>query len=91
MKVLRIESKGYVWHVPADVVAKNRVAYYEGIGRAEPDEYEASMDNGELYDWFLDNMNWEDVVKAAFLVQTPELMTKPDSDEWDVEVISVPS
>jgi hypothetical protein len=92
MKVLRIDDSGFVWEVPAEVIAKNRATYY-----AENDkdttydaEFEFTMgDNYELRDWFFGNMDWDDVKDAAKLVKTPEPLTAPrlNSDPLEAKIV----
>lgn len=67
-----------VWAVPAEVIAKNRAAFYaeRETGETSSPEYQAEF-NGELTfalseaghyaltDWAVGDMNWEDVAEHA--------------------------
>ncbi len=87
-KVIEINDGGFVWHVPADAIAKNRAYYY--AQREDHDVYQEEYDytlgdNSELIDWFMNNMDWEDVEEVATLVKTPPQPKKPElNDEWTV-------
>jgi hypothetical protein len=73
-KFLRIDDGGFVWEVPAEVIAKNRATYYAENDKdtTYKDEFEFTLgDNFELRDWFFNNMDWEDVAGEAKLVATP--------------------
>ena len=87
MKTLQVESHGYVWEIPAEIIALNRTSYYEGRGSAEEDEYETSMQADELYDWFVNNIDWKNVAKYSTLIETPVPLTKPDPDNWSAKVV----
>lgn len=93
MKVVQITQDGFVWNVPATTIAKDRATYY---AEKDPDttydkEYKFTMeDNMELTDWFLNNMNWEDVAEEAKLVKNPEVPEHPDlGDDFDYDVLEV--
>lgn len=73
-KFIQITSQqGFVYKVPAEVIAASRAKYYED----DPDssyqeEYDYTLgSNYELSDWFSNNMNWEDVQEHAILVSSP--------------------
>jgi hypothetical protein len=89
-RFLRIESRGYVWQIPADVVARNRVDYYRDKSDEffdEDDEFHASMEKFELFNWYCDNMNWADVKDYAVLIKTPEALIEPDRDSWTLDIV----
>lgn len=93
-KVLRIEDEGFVWHVPAEAIAKNRATYYAKSDKdtAYEDEFKFTMsDNYELRDWFFNNMDWEDVEKDAHLVRSPETPTRPrlNHDSLEAKIVEV--
>lgn len=80
MKFLRIEDSGFVWDVPAEVIAKNRATYYAERDKdtSYDEEFKYTMSsNYELRDWFFGNMDWDDVSEAATLVGTPLALTAP--------------
>lgn len=93
MKVLQITQDGFVWQVPAELVAKDRATYYaendESTTYDEEYEYTLRTDY-ELEDWFLNNMNWEDVAEGAKLVKNPEVPEHPDlGDDFDCDILEV--
>ena len=75
---------GEKFKVPAKVIAENRTQYYadrDGFKKGSAEwkgEFEASMDDFEIYDWASNNMNWEDLAPHAELM--PE-QSKPDYEE----------
>ena len=85
---IKVKDNGYSWIFPAHLVAKNRAEYY---AKTDPDttyekEFEYTMnDDFELKDWFLNNMNWEDVSKRARLIDQP-FKLKPDLFEAEIEI-----
>lgn len=80
VKVLKIDDGGFVWHVPAEAIAKNRATYYAENDKdtTYEEEFNFTMgDNYELRDWFFNNMDWDDVKDEAKLVATPAPLTAP--------------
>jgi uridine kinase len=80
MKILRIYDSGFVWHVPLSVIAEDRAKYYAKRDRDTTylDEYNYCMeDHHEALDWFLNNMDFEDVASDATLVATPKPLSAP--------------
>lgn len=80
-KVLELNDKGFVWHIDADFIAKHRANHY---AKGEPDhvfqeEYNHAMsDDFELYDWYGNNMDWEDVPEEnKRMVENPSVPSKP--------------
>lgn len=79
IKTLVIEDRGYVWHVPLDLVARHRADHYREDGWDQ--EFEYAMSNpDECVDWFGNNMDWEDVMDMAYLAQTPDRISRPGPD-----------
>jgi hypothetical protein len=73
-KVIRLIEDGFVWELPAHIVADARAKYYEKTvpSTSYQEEYDFTMGNNyELTDWLHNNMNWEDVAEHARLVVTP--------------------
>jgi len=84
-KVLSVQfSDGTTWEIPAEVIADNRATYYAGKDpdTTYPKEFDYLMsDDSELYEWAVNNMNWEDV--AAHAVQVETMRPEPDYEgEW---------
>lgn len=80
MKVIRIDDSGYIWDVPLEVIAKHRADYYAKLDKntSFQEEFDYVMDDDyEGLDWFLNNMDFEDVEKDAIFVQAPEPLKKP--------------
>lgn len=73
MKYLTVKENGYVYAVPAEVIAKSRAEHYKDDPDSSYDEeFKYTMEsNFELDEWFNNNMNWEDVEKFATLIETP--------------------
>ena len=69
-------QNGYVYRVPAEVVADDRARYYaekDEDPNVYKEEYDYTLESDfELSDWFSGNMNWEDVADKAELVTAPE-------------------
>jgi hypothetical protein len=91
-KVLRIDDGGYVWEVPAEVIAKNRATYYAERDKdtTYDEEFNFTMgDDFELRDWFFNNMDWSDVKDATKLVATPKPKTEPrlNSDFLEADIV----
>lgn len=87
-KVLKIDDGGFVWHVPAEVIAKNRATYYAENDKdaTYDEEFNFTMgDDYELRDWFFNNMDWDDVKDAAKLVATPAPRAEPRMNHDDLE------
>lgn len=91
MKVLRVEQNGWVWEVPAKLIAENRAKYYAEKDRdtTYEEEYEYTINsNEELYDWYMNNMDWDDVSDEAELVERPEEPQGPDwSEDFESEFV----
>lgn len=92
-KVLRINDSGYVWEVPAEVIAKNRAMFYADRDKdtTYDAEFEFAMgDDYELKDWFLGNMDWEDVEKEAQFVASPGALARPrmNGDDTETRVVT---
>ena len=92
MKVLKIDDGGFVWHVPAEAIAKNRATYYAENDKdtTYDEEFSFAMgDNYELRDWFFNNMDWEDVESEAKFVETPTGRKKPrmNHDDLKAEIV----
>jgi len=70
------------WKIPAAVIAGSRAHYFAENDAAKGDgeynevykmEFETTLeDNGELISWAKNNMDWEDVVNVAELVDEVE-------------------
>jgi hypothetical protein len=89
-KFLSFDDDGYVWEVPAEVIAKNRATYYAERDKdtTYDEEFKFTMgDDYELKDWFYNNMDWSDVASEAKLVATPPARTEPRMGESDCEII----
>jgi hypothetical protein len=75
-------SDGSVWAIPVHIIIDNRSRYY-----AERDkdttyeaEYEFASNNpGEITEWAVGEMNWEDVAEHAQKIRDGELDMQ---DEW---------
>jgi hypothetical protein len=78
-KMFQIEDKGYVWRFPADLVAHNYAKWYEDEYQEDFDSNynHAINDENTLYEWFANNMNWEDIAESAALYRVPAQPTKP--------------
>lgn len=93
---LVVSDRGHVWHVPLKVIAEYRADYYVKVDESTAFDEEvayAMEDNGaEALDWFLGNMDWDDVVNHARLVETPSALKRPDlsRDDCTIEVRSLP-
>lgn len=88
MKVILIEDSGFVWRVPLAVIAENRAKYY--AKRDADTTYEAEFefvmeDDSEGLDWFLNNMDFEDVEEHAKLIVEPSLK-RPRPAHWECTV-----
>jgi hypothetical protein len=84
-KVIIKFHNGFVYEVPAMFIAENRADYYatevEGFPKGS-DGYIAERnlaldDPDELFDWMYNNMNWDEILPHARLIQTIE----PNLDE----------
>lgn len=73
MKYLTITENGYVYAVPAEVIAKDRANWYKDEeDNSFEEEFKYTMENNfEISEWFSNNMNWEDVEQYATLIETP--------------------
>jgi hypothetical protein len=80
-------SDGSRWAIPAEIIAKQRAAWYalHDIGgtitpeneaeyeRIEQEEIEHALrDDYEITDWASNNMNWSDVEKHAARISEPK-------------------
>lgn len=91
-KTIRIFDAGHVWHVPLEAIAKHRADYYAKNDKDTTfkEEFDFVMSDGdEGVEWFLNNMDFEDVQKEAKLVATPPPLLKPriNSDSCEVDLI----
>ena len=88
-KFLAVDDGGYVWHIPLEVIAKNRADFYADDPDSSFDEEMAYVmeDDYEGPDWFVNNMNWSDVSAVAVLVKPPGQKTEPDISESDIELV----
>lgn len=72
---LRVEfTNGAVWGIPLATVADNRATYYAEKDKdtTYQEEYDYVMsDDYEGLDWFLNNMNWVDVMMDAYEIKPP--------------------
>lgn len=85
-KILVIEGLGFRWEIDADVIAQHRADYYSA--KADPtdrnavfeDEYVLTLEDDELLvDWYLGDMEWNDVpMRQKRQTRTPFLGTPPD-------------
>lgn len=76
-KVINIYfSNGEIFQIPAEVVANNRDSYYK---EEENEIVDDSYDDYELYDWFQNNMDWDDVAPHAVRIN--------DQDEPDYHLM----
>lgn len=70
-----------IWHVPVEVIARNRAQYY---ANEFDDDVEKSLaedtiplfseSSYNIEDWAANNMNWSDVRDVAFKVEVPGLV-----------------
>jgi hypothetical protein len=91
MKVIQITDHGYVWHIPLQVIAENRAEFYgddHDTSRAEEIDY-VMNDDHEGLDWFLNNMDFENVANEARLIHSPEPKIEPDMGQSETEIIEV--
>lgn len=75
-----VNDSGFIWHFPVLFVAEKRAQYY--VDRDEDTTFESEVefvvnDPSEAYEWFMNNMNWEDVEAVATLVSTPKALKRP--------------
>lgn len=88
-KILVIKQNGYEWAIPYEVIAKSRAEFYKEDGYDEEYKYTMESDS-EISDWFFGNMDWQDVVKEAYICKTP-MQTEPDfSEDYDYDFDIVP-
>lgn len=92
-KVIEILQGGYIWHIPAEAIAKHRATYYAAN---DPDtnydeEYKYTLESDEeLNDWFLNNMNLSDVEGGAVLIKQPSPSLQPDlTQDFKANVVHV--
>jgi hypothetical protein len=90
-KFIRIYDSGYVWHVPLEAIAAHRAKYYAARDKdtTYDEEFNFVMDDEhEGIDWFLNNMDYEDVERDARLVATPKPLMRPrmNSDTCEVSL-----
>lgn len=99
-KVMVLSRLGYVWRIDAYAVAHHRAEFYEEDGYQREYDYTLN-DDTELWDWYFNQMNWEDIpaeARALVTVPTigaPEELTKlmeGRQSEWDftTEWVEVP-
>jgi hypothetical protein len=82
VKVIEINDGGFVWHVPLQVVAEARADHYADDPDTTREEEVAHVmgDPGEGLEWYLNNMDFEDVAEHAKLVRRPAEKTAPGRD-----------
>ena len=82
MKVIEIMEDGFIWHIPLQVIAEARARHYANDKDTTfKEEVEYVMDDDfEGIDWYLNNMDFEDVAEHARLVQTPQPKKVPGPD-----------
>lgn len=76
---------GSEWEVPAEVIAKNRAAYYgetEGPEVAEMEFKRTMKSDDELLDWAPNNMDWSDVAAHAKQVLPPNPPEVDFQEAW---------
>lgn len=88
MKYLTITENGYVYAVPAEVIAKDRANWYKDEeDNSFEEEFKYTMENNfEISEWFSNNMNWEDVSEFAVLIETPEY-EEPSAGMSETDVV----
>lgn len=76
---LIIEDEGYIWEIPMEKIAENYANHYSNLGKPEwEEEYDYIMQcPDEGLDWYMGDMDFEDVEDVAVLVKVPELLTRP--------------
>lgn len=79
IRTIEIWDAGYVWHIPLNVIAEKRADFYaDDKDTTREEEIEFVMeDDYEGLDWYLNNMDFEDVAEHAVLVKTPPKKEKP--------------
>lgn len=91
-KVISIESRGYIWHIPLEMIADNRAKYYAERDQdtTYQDEFDYVMEDAfEGLDWFRNNMDFADVAEKARLVERPAPLTEPDPQDYDADIVEV--
>lgn len=89
-RYIMISDRGFVWHVPIEVIADNRAKYYAEKDKdtTYQDEFDYLVeDDYEAIDWMLNNMNWKDYKDHTILVASA-VKTEP-SDEADYHIMEV--
>lgn len=91
-KVVRIDDSGFIWDAPAEAIAKHRAEYYAKRDKntTYDEEFAFAMeDEGELLDWFHNNMDWEDIEADAKFICAPSPLKKPrlNTDHCKTDVI----
>jgi hypothetical protein len=73
MKVIELQMEsGKIYHIPLEVVAKNRAAYYEKKDKDTTFKEEMDFvmnDDYEGIDWYQNNMNPDEVAAEAILAK----------------------
>lgn len=88
-KVIRVEEDGFVWEVPAILVAISKAEYYRERAKSQlehtdmMDYYsmvqETLNDDYELKDWFVNSANPQEFGEHFKLVDKPEERDYPQS------------
>jgi hypothetical protein len=92
-KFICVEYRGYAWDVPLVAVATHRARHYAERDKDTTfdDEYQFVMDDhAEGLDWFLNNMDWDDVADVSAMVSTPEVLTRPKMGAAESHVVERP-
>lgn len=85
MKYIKVTfSDNRTYHIPAEVVAKNRAEHYKDDGYDEEFEYAMNNDR-ELLDWAVDNMNWSDVEPFAVRMNDKVVEVNKEKEWLEVE------
>lgn len=82
-KYIEVSDRGFVWRVPLGVIADSYASYYVGedADSKYEDEYQFIMEDAyQGIDWFVNNMNWEDVEHCAMKVAFPAPLERPGPD-----------
>lgn len=89
-RVLRIEDRGYVWHVPLETIAENYAKHYQDRGEDYQESYDYIMeDRHEGSEWYHNNMDFDDVASEAKLVATPIPLKAPRPGYAETYIITL--
>ena len=94
MKFLKIDDGGFVWHIPLEKIADNRAKYYaeRDSDTTYEEEFSYAMEDRHIaIDWFLSNMDYDDVEEFSVLVAKPAEKKAPfvNGDGCSVGVVEV--